>query len=162
MNDDLARTELVRPLMRSSVTLDEAGMRELLPILQKFLTELNQASPGDRPLAYRLASLADGRIRAALGSEPAAQSIDLLFPASTAVPLPADTILPGEIRHYDVNDVAAVLLAVITWLITFAGPIMISKLPTADQSTMTDYYSGIPGLAIALTGYFITHRPSTR
>jgi hypothetical protein len=36
---------------------------------------------------------------------------------------------------------------------------MISKLPQADQSAMTDYYSGIPGLALMLTSYLITHRP---
>jgi hypothetical protein len=72
--------------------------------------------------------------------------------------LPADTIRVGEIKQYDLNYVAAVLLAVIAWLLTFAGPVMISKLPQADQSTMTDYYSGIPGLALMLTGYIINHR----
>jgi hypothetical protein len=60
------------------------------------------------------------------------------------VPLPADTIRAGLVRQYDLNYVAAVLLAVIAWLLTFTGPVMISKLPQADQSTMTDYYSSIP------------------
>ena len=36
---------------------------------------------------------------------------------------------------------------------------MISKLPQTDQSTISDYYSGIPGLALMLTGYLITYRP---
>ena len=47
--------------------------------------------------------------------------------------LPAHTIRAGETSQYDPNYVAAVLLAVIAWLLTFAGPIMISKLPQADQ-----------------------------
>ena len=79
--------------------------------------------------------------------------------ATTTLPLPADTIRAGEISRYDLNYVAAVLLAVIAWLLTFTGPLMISKLPQADQSTMTDYYSGIPGLALMLTGYLVTRRP---
>lgn len=180
MNDDPVRRGLVEVLKHSSVTLDEAGMRELLPILQKFFADLNQAGPGDRTLVYWLANLADGRIRAVLGSGPAAPSVNLVFPANvtvtasggltmapmgmfgnatTTVPLPADTIRAGEIKQYDLDYVAAVLLAVIAWLLTFAGPVMISKLPQADQSTLTDYYSGIPGLAFMLTGYLITHRP---
>jgi hypothetical protein len=115
-----------------------------------------------------------------LGSGPAAPNLNVVFPANvivtasgglmmapmgmfgkaaTTVPLPADTIRADVIRQYDPYYVAAVLLAVIAWLLTFAGPVMISKLPTADQSTMADYYSGIPGLALMLTGYLITHRP---
>jgi hypothetical protein len=42
-------------------------------------------------------------------------------------------------------------------LLTFVGPVMISNVPQTDQSTVTDYYSGIPGLALMLTGYLITH-----
>ena len=53
--------------------------------------------------------------------------------ATATVPLPADTIRAGEIGQYDLNYVAAVLLSVIAWLVTFAGPVMISKLPQADQ-----------------------------
>ena len=181
MNDDpVVQRELVEILKHSSIILDNAGMRELKPILQKFFADLHQAGPGDRALVYRLANLADGRIRAVLGSGPAALSVDFVFPtnatvtasggltmapmgmfgnAITTVPLPADTIRVGEIRQYDLNYVAAVLLAVIAWLLTFSGPVMISKLPQANRSTMTDYYSGIPGLALMLTGYLITHRP---
>lgn len=81
---------------------------------------------------------------------------------TTTVTLPADTICAGQIRQYDLNYVAAVLLAVIAWLLIFAGPVMISKLPQADQSTMTDNYSGIPALAFTLTGYLITHRPKSK
>lgn len=69
------------------------------------------------------------------------------------VPLPADTIT--EIRQSDPYYVAAVVLAIITLLLTFAGPVMISKLARADQPTMADYYSGIPGLAVVLMGYLI-------
>ena len=153
-------------------------MREMLPILRNFLADLNGSSPVERALVYRLANLADGRIRAFLevGLTLGAPSIDIVFPAnltvtlsggtfgnsSSTVPLPADTIRTGEIRQYDVNYVAAVLLAVIAWLLTFAGPVMVSKLPQADQPTMTDYYSGFPGLALMLTGYLITHRPNGR
>jgi hypothetical protein len=68
--------------------------------------------------------------------------------------VPADTV--REIQQADPYYVAGVLLAVIAWLLTLAGPVMISKLPQADQSTMADYYSGIPGLAVALTGYLIS------
>lgn len=131
-------------------------MRELLPILQKFLADLNQAGPSDRTLVYWLANLTDGRIRAVLGSRPAPTG--MFGNTTTTVALPADTIRAGEISQYDLNYVATVLLAVIAWLLTFAGPVMISKLPQADQSIMTDYYSGIPGLALMLTGYLITHR----
>ena len=179
VNDDPAQRELVEILKHSSIIAGDARMLELKPILQKFLADLHQAGPSDRALVYRLAKLADGRIRAVLGSGPAALSVDFVFPANatvtvsggltmapmgmfgtaiTTVPLPADTIRAGEIRQYDLNYAAAVLLAVIAWLLTFAGPVMISKLPQADQSTMTDYYSGIPGLALMLTGYLITHR----
>ena len=35
---------------------------------------------------------------------------------------------------------------------------MISKLPSADQATPTDYWSAIPAIAVALTGYFLTNR----
>jgi hypothetical protein len=70
-----------------------------------------------------------------------------------------DTISAGRNGQYDPYYIAAVPLAAIAWLLTFAGPVMISKLPQAAQSAMNDYYSGIPGLAIALTGYLITHRP---
>lgn len=48
------------------------------------------------------------------------------------MPLPADTIRAGEMRQYDLNYVATALLAVIGWLLTFAGPVMISKLPQAE------------------------------
>jgi hypothetical protein len=85
VNDDPARRRLVEILKYSSVTLDEAGMRELLPILQKFLADLNQASPVERALAYRLANLADGRIRQMLGSGLAASSIDIVFPANVTI-----------------------------------------------------------------------------
>jgi hypothetical protein len=180
VNHDPARRGLIEILKHSSVTLDEIGMRELLPILQKFLADLNQAGLGDKALVYWLANLADGRIRAVLGLGTAAPSVDLVSlanatitasggltmapmgmfgNAATAIPLPADTIRPGEIREYDLNYVAAVLLAVIAWLLTFTGPVMISKLPQVDQSTMSDYYSGVPGLALMLTGYVIIHRP---
>jgi hypothetical protein len=57
-------------------------MLELKPILQKFLADLHQVGPGDRALVYRLANLADGRIRAVLGSGPAALSVDFEFPAN--------------------------------------------------------------------------------
>jgi hypothetical protein len=175
LNDDPVRSGLVEILKLSSVTLHEAGVRELL-VLQKFLADLNQAGPGDTALVYWLANLADGRVRAMLGSRPAVPPVDLGFPANmavtasggltmrrmgmlgnatTTVPLPADTIRAGEIKQYDLNYVAAV----IAWLLTFAGPVMISELPQADQPTMTDYYSGIPSLALMLTGYLITHRP---
>jgi hypothetical protein len=82
--------------------------------------------------------------------------------ATTTVPLPADAIRAGEARQSDLNYVAAVLLAVIAWLVTFVGPVMISKLPQADQATVADYYSGISGLAFMLTGYLITHRPKAK
>ena len=85
VNDDPIRRRLVEILKHSSVTLDEAGMRDLMPILQKFLADLNQASPIDRALVYWLANLADGRIRAVLGSGPAAPSVDLVFPANVTV-----------------------------------------------------------------------------
>jgi hypothetical protein len=180
VNGDPVQRELVEILKHSSIILADAGMLELKPILQRFLADLHQVGPGDRALVYRLANLADGRIRAVLGSGPAALSVDFLFSANatvtasggltmapmgmfgntiTTVPLPADTIRKGAIRQYDLNYVAAVLLAVIAWLLTFSGPVMISKLPQADQSAMTDYYSGIPGLALMLTSYLITHRP---
>lgn len=180
VNDDSAQRELVEVLKHSSIVLDDPGWRELKPILQKFLVDLHQAGPRDRALVYRLANLADGRIRAVLGSGPAALNVDFVFSANatvtasggltmaptamfgntiTAVPLPADTIRAGQIKQYDLNYVAAVLLAVIAWLLTLSGPVMISKLPQADQLTMTDYYSGVPGLALMLTGYLITHRP---
>ena len=94
----------------------------------------------DQPVSRWLAELADEQIRA-------------------AAPLPADTISAGGNRQYDPYYIAVVLLAAIAWLLTFAGPVMISKLPQADQPAMNDYYSGIPGLAIVLTGYLITHRP---
>jgi hypothetical protein len=68
--------------------------------------------------------------------------------------VPADTL--REIQQADPYYVAGVLLAVIAWLLALVGPVMISKLPQADQSTMADYYSGIPGLAVALTGYLIS------
>ena len=112
--DDPVRRGLVEILKHSSVTLDGAGMRELLPILQKFLADLNQAGSGDKALTYWLANLADGQIRAVLGSGPAAPSVDLVFPPNvtftasgglamtpagmfgnaraTAVPLPADIV----------------------------------------------------------------------
>ena len=176
---DPVQRELVEILKHSSIVLGDAGMLELKPILRKFFVDLHEVGPGDRALVYRLAKLADGRIRAVLGSGPAALSFDFVFPANVTVtasgglsiapmgmfsntiatvPFPADTIREGEIRQYDLNYVAAVLLAVIAWLLTFSGPVMISKLPPVDQSTMTDYYSGVPGLALMLTGYLITHR----
>ena len=148
-------------------------MRELLPILQNFLADLNQAGSGDKARVYWLANLADGRIRAMLGSGPTAPSADFVFPpnatvtasgslamapvamfgnAATTVPLPADIVRQGETRQDDLNYATAMLLAVIAWLLTFVGPIMISKLPQADQSTMSDYYSGIPGLALMHNG----------
>ena len=136
--------------------LGEARTQELQAIAQKYLADLHYVSPLDSALVYRLANIADGRIRAVLGSGPFAPNVDVVFPV---VPLPADTILAGEIRQQDLNYVAVMLLAVIAWLLTFAGPVMISKLSQADQSTMTDYYSGIPALALMLTGYLITHRP---
>jgi hypothetical protein len=52
VNDDPIRSGLVEILKHSPVTLDEAGMRDLLPILQKFLADLNQAGPSGRALVY--------------------------------------------------------------------------------------------------------------
>jgi hypothetical protein len=66
----------------------------------------------------------------------------------TTVPLPADTIGTREVRHHGVNYAYAgiVLLAVLAWLIYFVVPQMISKLPSADQATPTDYWSGVPAI----------------
>jgi hypothetical protein len=158
--------------------LEEIRVQHLRTILNRFVVPVDIGST-DKTLVRWLAALADKEIRDALRSDPdAAARFDRLLQAdvtvigslamapmgisgnaSASVPLPADTIQTDEISLDGVTYVAAVLLAVIAWLVTFAGPVMISKMPQADQSTMNDYYSGIPGLALVLTGYIITHRP---
>jgi hypothetical protein len=77
VNDDRAQRGLTEIFKHSSVTLDEAGMRELLPILQRFLTDLNHASPPGKSFVYRLANLADGQMGAVLGLGPTARTVHL-------------------------------------------------------------------------------------
>jgi hypothetical protein len=113
-----------------------SGIRE---IIRKF-TEDTSASQAGTLAMYGYAALAKVRLQEMLDQIPTVADV-----TTTNVPLPADTIRAGEIGQYDLYYVAAVLLAVIAWLLTFAGPVIISKLPQADQPNMTDYYSGIPG-----------------
>jgi hypothetical protein len=163
-----------------------AGCGTLETFFQKLVTEAAQAAPPDRAMPW-LARQADARIREladqfdvvlrnpngtltifqakTYAPVPVVAGAGLATATGaamkvTTVPLPADTIGTREVRHHGVNYANAriVLLAVLAWLIYFVLPQMISKLPSADQVTPTDYCSAIPAVAVALTGYLLTNR----
>jgi hypothetical protein len=148
--------QLIRVMMRTETGLEEFAIAAMTALAQNIINDFREGRTNSW-----MTSLADltGRRITRSADVIVLEAIHLWHTPSGrslhgTVSLPADTIC--EIEQADLYYVAAVLLAVIALLLTFAGPVMISKLPQADQPTMTDYYSGVPGLAVTLTAYVLS------
>jgi hypothetical protein len=162
---DLARRFLREIFTHGLVTLDEAGMQELLPVIRKVVTDIGRAGPGERALVCRLVSLAEGQITAILGLGPAVRNPNVMFPAAitvsgslamapmgmhgnaTVVTLPDEQIAGTP----DLLYMAKVLLVILIWVAILAVPAIMqdSSLSTATQTTV-DVYDGIAAAFAAL------------
>lgn len=136
---------------------------EYMLSMMKSVRKAAEASPGYLTTLLIFAHNADAWRR--LGNEakhvPAADvtaSFNMaLAPLRIQLKASAEVTSPvAETNSVDYQLWAAVLLCVIAWLVYFAGPHLIAKQPPADQSTMNDYWSVVPSLALVLTGYVVT------
>jgi len=165
--------QALRSLLSTFLSLARKSGGEWSLNVQMLVTEAAQAS-----LAYRLtwpdlARAADEQLRVVLLGDPlqpaphvtasfgmALAPLRMQLGASAdAGSLPAGSSSPpAETDGIDYQYAALVFLAVLAWLVTFVGPVVISKLPSADQPIVTDYWSAVPGIAVALTAAILAQR----
>jgi hypothetical protein len=159
--------------------VDEHTLETVRDLILKF-ADSARAAQYDKTIAFWLAGLAGKQIQATFKSTAVDQGTNAVADIVTArieelqrreapyedadadVPLPSETITASKNHEVDLAYAGIVLLAVLAWLVYFAGPHVMAKVSPTHQFTFNDYWSIVPSVAVALTGYLVTHPPKRK